>query len=98
MKVRSAKDIEKTLLKKGFQKLSSNKKSHHSFYYFIYQGRKSNIYTFLSHGAKDYGQELMNKIKKQLKFQEAKIAESFLDCPFKEEDYISMLKTMGELD
>ena len=100
MKPRPAKDIEKTLLKKGFEKLSSNKKTHHSFYYFIHEGKRTSINTYLSHGAKsnEYGSGLMNKIQHQLKFKDSKLAESFLDCPFKEEQYIEMLKKNGELD
>lgn len=99
MKVRSVKDIEKALLAKGFEKASSKAKSHHSFYYFIHNGKRSSINTYLSHGAKssDYGQGLMNKIKQQLKFQDSKNAEAFLDCPFKEEQYIDMLQKAGEL-
>lgn len=99
MKRRSVKDIEKALLAKGFEKISSKQKSHHSFYYFTYNGKRSGINTYLSHGAKssDYGAELMNKIKHQLKFQDSKIAEAFLDCPFKQEQYIDMLLKLGEL-
>ena len=97
MKVRSAKDIEKALLKKGFEKNSSKQKTHHQFYYFIHKGKRSAIYTFLSHGAKDYGAGLMSKIKQQLKFEDAKTADAFLDCPFKEEQYVEMLKNAGEL-
>ena len=100
MKPRPVKDIEKSLLKKGFQKLSSKQKSHHSFYYFIHNGKKTNINTYLSHGAKskEYSSSLMNKIQHQLKFEDSKLAESFLDCPFKEEQYIEMLRKSGDLD
>lgn len=100
MKPRSVKDIERALLKKGFQKLSSTKKTHHSFYYFIHNGKKTNINTYLSHGAKskEYSSGLMNNIQHQLKFVDSKLAESFLDCPFKEEQYIEMLQKNGELD
>jgi hypothetical protein len=100
MKVRSVKDIEKALLAKGFEKISSKQKSHHNFYYFIHDGKRSDVYTFLSHGAKstEYGSNLMNKIKQQLKFQDSKIAEKFLDCPFKKEQYVDMLKNAGELE
>ncbi len=100
MKVRSAKDIEKALLAKGFEKNSSKQKSHHTFYYFIHNGKRSTIYTYLSHGAKskDYGPSLMNKIKQQLKFEDSKIAEQFLDCPFKQEQYVDLLTEAGELE
>jgi hypothetical protein len=97
MKVRSAKDIEKALLAKGFEKHSSK---HHNYYYFIYNGKRSNISTYLSHGGKssDYGTNLMSKIKQQLKFNDSKTAERFLDCPFKEEQYIDLLKETGEIE
>lgn len=99
MKVRSPKDIEKAILSKGFEKGSSKDKTHHSFYYFIYNGKKTNIYTYLSHGTKSiYGSGLMSKIKHQLKFIDSKIADDFLDCPFKEEQYINMLKQAGEIE
>lgn len=100
MKPRPVTNIEKALLKKGFEKLSSNKKTHHSFYYFIYKGKRTSINTYLSHGAKsnEYDSGLMNKIQHQLKFKDSKLAESFLDCPFKEEQYIEMLKKNSELD
>ncbi len=77
MKIRSVKDIEKALLTKGFEKGSSKQKSHHNFYYFIYNGKRTDVYTYLSHGAKstEYGQGLMNKIKQQLKFDDSKTAE-----------------------
>lgn len=100
MKSRSSKDIEKALLAKGFEKGSSKQKSHHNFYYFIYNGKKTNVYTYLSHGSKadTYDANLMNKIKHQLKFEDSKTAESFFDCPFKEEQYIAMLRKAGEID
>jgi len=99
MKARLAKDIEKALLAKGFEKGSSKQKSHHSFYHFIYNGKRTHVYTYLSHGSKkDYSADLMSKIKRQLKFADSKIAEAFLDCPFKEEQYVDMLKKAGELE
>jgi predicted RNA binding protein YcfA (HicA-like mRNA interferase family) len=100
MKLRSAKNIEKALLKKGFEKISSKQKSHHTFYYFIYKGKRTSINTYLSHGGKssEYGSALMNKIQHQLKFNDSKLAEAFLDCPFKEEQYISMLLEMEEIN
>ncbi len=100
MKKRSVKDIEKALLKKGFEKISSKQKSHHTFYYFVYKGKRTDIHTYLSHGGKssDYGSGLMNKVQHQLKFQDSKLADAFLDCPFKEHQYIDMLKKSKELD
>ena len=91
MRARKPKDIEKALLKKGFVKESE---SHHHYYYLIINGKKSDLYTYLSHGkqSKDYGTKLMEKVKKQLRFTDRKKAELFLDCPMSAEQYITMLE------
>lgn len=100
MKVRSVKDIEKALLAKGFEKAPFKQKSHHTYYYFNHEGKRTGVYTYLSHSPKssDYGPHLMSKIKQQLKFEDTKLAEAFLDCPFKENQYVEMLKKFEELD
>lgn len=91
MRPRKPLDIEKTLLRKGFIKDGN---SHHNCYYLIIDGKKSDLYTYLSHGksSEDYGNNLMNKVKKQLRFTDTKKAELFLDCPMSEVQYIQMLK------
>ncbi len=93
MRPRKPLDIEKALLKKGFVKESN---SHHNYYYLTIDGKKSDLYTYLSHGknAKDYGVNLMNKVKKQLRFEDSNMAENFLDCPMSEEQYLDMLKKL----
>jgi hypothetical protein len=97
MRSRKVKDIEKVLLAKGFKLLKN--KSDHYYYHLFYDGKKTNIFTFLSHGAKsdDYSSELMNRIKKQLHFIDSKLAENFLDCPMSEKDYLKMLLELKEL-
>lgn len=91
MRARKPLDIEKALLKKGFIKESD---SHHNYYYLTVDGKKTDLYTYLSHGktSKDYGKNLMNKVKLQLRFTDSKKAELFLDCPMTEAQYIKMLK------
>lgn len=96
MRPRKPLDIEKALLKKGFIKESN---SHHHYYYLIIDGKKSDLSTYLSHGksTKDYGSNLMSKIKKQLRFEDSNLAESFLDCPMSKEQYIEMLKKLDAI-
>ena len=89
MKTRNSKEIASILQKKGFQ--LSNKKDHHNFYYLNIDGKKSSIYTYLSHANKDYSGPLLSQIKKQLNFDSKKDLENFLDCSFSREDYIQML-------
>ena len=90
MKVRKTKDLVKTLTKKGFYLNSES--SHHKFYTLTYEGKKYPIYTYISHSIKEYSQDLMGEIKKQLKFDSTKNAEKFFDCPMTLEKYINMLK------
>ncbi|AZI20685.1 hypothetical protein [Chryseobacterium taklimakanense] len=95
MKSRKAKDLKKTLLKKGFE--INPKQQHHESYYLIVDGKKTHIHTYFSHNLSDYGTSLMGKMKKQLKFVESSLAEKFFDCPLSKEEYIAMLKENKEI-
>lgn len=90
MKPRKVKDIQKVLLKKGFKLYPE--KDHHQFYFLTIDGIKQHVYTYFSHGEKEYGKYLMGKIKGQLKFTSSDRAEDFFDCPMTEEQYIEMLR------
>ncbi|WP_158798342.1 type II toxin-antitoxin system HicA family toxin [Pedobacter sp. L105] len=96
MRARKPKDIEKALLKKGF---ISNEESHHKYYILHYDGKKTDIYTYLSHSKRteDYGTNLMQKIKQQLRFNNTRSAERFLDCPMTQNEYIEMLKQSNSI-
>lgn len=96
MRARKPKDIEKALLKKGFSKDGD---SHHRYYILHVDDKKTDIYTYLSHGkdSEDYSSSLMQKVKKQLRFNDTKLAEKFLDCPMTKEEYIKMLNDLDLL-
>ncbi len=93
MKIRKSKDIIAVLVKKGFE--LNPQKEHHEFYYLIVDGKKHNIYTYISHGKKDYDKSLLSQVKKQLKFDTTENFENFLDCPFTKENYFQMLTDSG---
>jgi len=94
MRPRKAKDIASVLLKKGF---SDDKDTHHGYYYLWVDGKRTNVYTYMSHGSKsaDLSKGLMGSIKRQLKFDENKTAEDFFDCPFTKEQYKEMIRAKG---
>jgi hypothetical protein len=96
MRARKPLDIEKALLKKGFIKESD---SHHNYYFLTVDGKKTDLYTYLSHGknSKEYGSNLMDKVKKQLRFKDSNKAENFLDCPMTSIQYIEMLKELDAI-
>ena len=95
MKPRKTKDIQKILLKKGFK--VNLQKDHHAFYYLTLNDVKYPIYTYFSHGKKEYDKNLMGSIKKQLKFNSTDKAEDFFDCPMSAEQYIEMLVEDGSI-
>jgi len=78
--------IESALSKKGFRK----KESHHKKYTLYVNGKRTSIYTFVSHGTKDYGDNLLNKMKNQL-YISRKELNDLIDCPLKHEDLIRIL-------
>jgi len=95
MKVRKSKDLKSVLEKKGFV-LNPARQDHQMFILHI-NGQKQHIYTYLSHGIKEYGNTLMGKVRHQLKFTTVGEAEDFFDCPMSKDDYIKMLHKNGEL-
>ena len=95
MKPRKTADLQKTLLKKGFALYPE--KNHHQFYFLEINGVKQHIYTYFSHGKKEYDKHLMGQIKKQLKFRDNHSSELFFDCPMSKEEYIKMLENNNEL-
>ncbi len=78
--------IESALSKKGFRK----KESHHKKYTLYVNGKMTSIYTFVSHGTKDYGDNLLNKMKNQLYISREELND-LIDCPLKHEDLIRIL-------
>jgi hypothetical protein len=95
MKIRKSKDIQSCLLRKGFRLTSE--KYHHQYYNLYIDGKKQHIYTYFSHGIKEYDKTLMGEIKKQLKFKDASKAEEFFDCTMSGEEYINMLRDNDEI-
>ncbi len=87
-------DIEKALLAKGFKV----EQTHHEYFWFYYNGKRTHIKTRISHGKKEYGPNLISAIKKQLKLQSKQQIEDLLNCPMSEEDYIELLRSNGEVD
>lgn len=95
MKARKTSELKRILQLKGFE-LNPAKK-HHQYYYLVVKGKKTAVKTYLSHSGPEYGDTLMQLVKKQLKFQETRKAEDFFDCPMSAEQYVVMLKELGHL-
>lgn len=90
MATRKVKDIEMALQKKGFQL----KQSHHRFFVFQVEGKKTSIRTRLSHGAKEYDDHLLGQMAKQVKLPKEDLLR-LIDCPLSEEEYKEILIESG---
>jgi hypothetical protein len=75
------KDLEYSLSKKGF-KLQN---SHHKLYIYFVNGKKTGIRTFISHGKSEYGDNLLNKMKDQLKLSRQQF-DDLIQCPMSKEE------------
>ena len=74
-------NIANSLLKKGFEEKQS---SHTRLTYFI-DGKKSSIFTVVSHGKKEISDDLMHKMAKQIKLSYKQFCE-VVDCPMSKEE------------
>jgi|688.fasta_scaffold905226_2 predicted RNA binding protein YcfA (HicA-like mRNA interferase family) len=93
---RKSKDIISVLKKKGF--VIEPEKDHHRYYCLLDRnGKKTTIYTYFSHGKKEYNTFLLKQIKKELKFNNNSDFEDFLNCPMSYDMYIEMLNKNQDL-
>jgi predicted RNA binding protein YcfA (HicA-like mRNA interferase family) len=86
------KDIESALLRKGFRKHDS----HHT-YYWLYDGeKKTNVRTFISHGGREYPDNMLSPMSKQLRVTKRQLL-ALVDCPLSREDYLDLLVKKGDV-
>jgi len=89
-------ELKKNLPKKGFE---IDPSKDHIYYYFTYKGKKTGIFTKISHSSrkKIISGDLLKNIKKQLKLDSNSELIDLIKCPMSEEDYIDILKNNGNL-
>jgi hypothetical protein len=94
MPSRGSRDIERALLAKGFRHQMSDHRR-----LILYSGdRMTSVRTKISHSAKDYGDDLLGAIQKQLRLQgEKRKFQDLLECPMSGEDYLAYLTKKGEV-
>ena len=84
------KKIEANLATKGFIK----EKTHHTYFYHEYKGKRTGAYTYTSHGSnyKNYGISLLKRMKTELRLDTITQVARLCECPMKEKEYINILK------
>ncbi len=86
-----ARDITKALKKKGFKEEQGK---NHTKYFLYVNGKKTRIMTVFSRGSnkKELTDDLLKRIRKQLKFDDEKLFKDFIKCPMGYWDYVEMLR------
>jgi predicted RNA binding protein YcfA (HicA-like mRNA interferase family) len=87
------KQIEKALKKNGFRKIPTH---HNRYRYYTLAGIKSPVKTHISHGSKDYGDDLLSKMADQLKLTKKELIR-FIDGEMSQQEYEAILKDKGIL-
>ena len=88
---RKVKEMCSALKAKGFRE----DKTHHKAYWLFVDGKKTSIKTFFSHGANEYGANLLAKVRKQMKLSSNSEFDQFMDCEMDGVKYLERLKTLG---
>lgn len=87
--------IESGLLRKGFKKDNTD----HRVFRLYVSGKKTRISTFISHGSgyKEYYDDLLIKMKRELCMSNKKYLINFIKCPVTQERYTKDLVSMGKV-
>jgi len=85
--------IESSLLSKGFIR----EDTHHRYFYHEINGKRTGISTYTSHGSKpkEYDDNLLKMMKKQMKLDSIGQVRDLLLCPMSGNDYNQKLKDKG---
>jgi hypothetical protein len=83
-----ARDVSGALKLKGFQESS---KRDHAYYFFYYNGKKTNIFTKISHGESEIDDRNCSSMARQIKLNGAQFRE-FVNCPLTLELYVKFLE------
>lgn len=85
-------EVLRALQRKGFQLENRN----HVFCYLWVGGKKTPVYTKVSHGSKECGSALQSCMAHQLHLSNSEF-EDLMDCPLSYETYVAMLRRQGQL-
>ena len=86
MSVLETKQIDKALRKKGFEK----KEGDHNFYYYINNGKRTNIFTKTSHSASEINDSLISRMAKQTHLDKSQFTK-LIECTLSGEKYKEIL-------
>lgn len=86
MKTAKTKDLERSLIKKGFLKEDGD----HHYYHLYVDDKKTTVFTKLSHSKSEVDEFILKMMAKQVKLNKKQF-EDLINCPLSYEDYIKIL-------
>lgn len=89
---KKTREIEEALLSKGFMK--EDKK--HKMFFLYYGDKRTSIYAMTSHGIKEYGENLLAKMAREIKLNRNEL-DDLIECPLQKDDFIEKLKKDGHI-
>ena len=89
---RDAKDVSAGLVGKGFVVREGD----HHFYSLVVGGMKTGIFTKVSHGEREIGDNLLAQMAKQTKLVKKDFLD-LVDCPLSADEYLKKLREGGHL-
>lgn len=92
MSSRPTRDIRKALLDKGFEE----ENTHHEMYWLRVDGKRTSIRTRISNGKKEYGDNLLAQMARQVKLTRDEF-DDLVDCPLSKEAYAKKLMEAGHV-
>lgn len=86
--------IISALLSKGFVRASGNRD--HQYFFFHYRGKKSDIFTRISHGARTVDDWLVGRMAKQVRLSKREFL-SLVECTLSGAEYARLMADRGEV-
>lgn len=93
MRPRKAERIARSLKHKGFKPEERD----HTFYRFFVHGKRTDVRTKISHGARECSTSLLAQMARQVHLDSRELA-GLLDCPLGKDDYVRILCSKGIID
>jgi hypothetical protein len=90
---KGAREIAAGLAKKGFQKRDND----HTFFHLYANGKKTIVYTKMSHGEKEIGDKLLSIMARQVNLSRKQFLD-LVDCPLKLNEYLELLRKAGKIE
>ncbi len=89
---KDARDVIAGLERKGFQR----KENDHTFLHLWVDGKKTPVYTKVSHGEREIGDKLLAMMARQTRLVRRDFL-NLVDCPLKFDEYVAILRKDGHI-